>query len=109
MWMCTLNFFFFLLFNCYMGKTFRHYRPDSLMEIQTLILTDIQGTLGKMKVTRGHSLVGQWLRLCAPNAGGLGSIPGQGTRSHMPQLRVYTPQLKIPQATTKDKDLACPN
>ena len=42
------------------------------MEIQTLILTDIQGTLGKMKVTRGHSLVDQWLRLCAPNAGGLG-------------------------------------
>ena len=25
----------------------------------------------------------QWLRLCAPNAGGRGSIPGQGTRSHM--------------------------
>ena len=25
----------------------------------------------------------QWIRLCAPNAGGLGSIPGQGTRSHM--------------------------
>ncbi|TEA37693.1 hypothetical protein DBR06_SOUSAS9210008, partial [Sousa chinensis] len=29
------------------------------------------------------SLVVQWLRLCAPNAGGPGSIPGQGTRSHM--------------------------
>ena len=25
----------------------------------------------------------QWLRLHIPNAGGLGSIPGQGTRSHM--------------------------
>ena len=25
------------------------------------------------------------LRVCAPNAGGLGSIPGQGTRSHMLQ------------------------
>ena len=24
----------------------------------------------------------QWIRLHAPNAGGLGSIPGQGTRSH---------------------------
>ncbi|TEA34796.1 hypothetical protein DBR06_SOUSAS11910019, partial [Sousa chinensis] len=34
------------------------------------------------------SLVVQWLGLHAPNAGGLGSIPGQGTRSHMPQLRV---------------------
>ncbi|TEA36869.1 hypothetical protein DBR06_SOUSAS44310013, partial [Sousa chinensis] len=29
------------------------------------------------------SLVAQWVRLHAPNAGGPGSIPGQGTRSHM--------------------------
>ena len=29
------------------------------------------------------SLVAQWIRLCSPNAGGLGLIPGQGTRSHM--------------------------
>ena len=29
----------------------------------------------------------QWLRLRAPNAGGPGSIPGQGTRSRMPQLK----------------------
>ena len=28
-------------------------------------------------------LVVQWLRPCTPNAAGLGSIPGQGTRSHM--------------------------
>ena len=34
------------------------------------------------------SLVVQWLRFHAPNAGGPGLIPGQGTRSHMPQLRV---------------------
>ena len=26
------------------------------------------------------SLVVQWLRLCAPNAGGTGSTPGQGTK-----------------------------
>ena len=31
----------------------------------------------------GTYLVVQWLRLHAPNAGGLGLIPGQGTRSHM--------------------------
>ena len=31
----------------------------------------------------GTCLVAQWLRLCTPNAGGQGSIPGQGTRSHM--------------------------
>ena len=43
----------------------------------------------------------QWLRLHAPNAGGWGSIPGQGTRSHMPQLRVCILQLKILSAATE--------
>ena len=49
----------------------------------------------------GISLVVQWLELHIPNAGGLGSIPGQGTRSHVLQLtlcvsqwRPYTLQLK---------------
>ena len=46
----------------------------------------------------GTSLVVQWLRLCAPNAG---SIPGQVTRADMPQLGVYMPQVKIPHATAK--------
>ena len=31
----------------------------------------------------GTCLVVQWLRLCAPNAGGLGSIPGWGTIEHV--------------------------
>lgn len=35
----------------------------------------------------GTSLVVRWLSLCAPNAGSPGSIPGQGTRSHILQLR----------------------
>ena len=39
-------------------------------------------------------MVVQWLRLLAPSAGGPGSIPGQGTGSHMPQL-------KVPHAATK--------
>ena len=49
---------------------------------------------------KGTPLVVQGLRLHAPTAGTPGSIPGQGTRSHMPQLRVYTPQRrsKIPHA-----------
>ena len=38
----------------------------------------------KKTETTGTSLVAQELRLHAPNAGELGSIPGQGTRSHMP-------------------------
>ena len=31
------------------------------------------------------SLVVQWLKVHTPNAGGLGSIPDQGTRSHLLQ------------------------
>ena len=34
-------------------------------------------------VKEGTSLVVQWVRLQAPNIGGLGSIPGQETRSYM--------------------------
>ena len=46
----------------------------------------------------------QLLGLHPPSAGGLGSIPGQGTSSHMPHLRVRIPQLKIPSANTKTED-----
>ena len=48
------------------------------------------------------SLVVKWLSLHAPNAGGLGSIPGQRTRSNMPQL-------KTAYATTQTEDPACSN
>ena len=56
----------------------------------------------------------QWLRLCSQSRGP-GSIPCQGSRSHLPQLRVHMPQLQIPQAgikrilhaTTKIEGLAC--
>ena len=39
-------------------------------------------------------LVVQRLSLHCPNAGGLGSIPGQGTRSHMPQLKIWCHKIK---------------
>ena len=48
-------------------------------------------------------------RLCAPNAGGLGSIPGQGSGSHMLQLRVHMPQLKKTPHTASKKDPTCRN
>ena len=38
----------------------------------------------------GTSLVVQWLGYCASNAGDLSSIPGQGTRSHMPHATTQT-------------------
>ena len=33
-----------------------------------------------MYVKTGTSMGAQWLRLCAPNAGGSGLIPGWGTK-----------------------------
>ena len=42
------------------------------------------------KLRNGTSLVIQWLRLHAPNAGDPGSIPGQGIRPYMLQLRPST-------------------
>ena len=51
--------------------------------------------LGCKEAVRGTSLMGQWLRLCAPNAGGLDSIPGQGIRSHIPQLKMLHATRKI--------------
>ena len=51
---------------------------------------------------KGTWLVVQWLKFHIPNAGGLGLIPGQGIRSHMPQL-------KILHAATKISDPICLN
>ena len=58
-----------------------------------------------LKTPWGTSLMVQWLRLHIPNAGGPGLIPGRGTRSHMPQLRVCMLQRrsKIPCAATKTR------
>ena len=40
-------------------------------------------------------LVVQWLRLRSLNSGGIGSNPGQGTRSHMPQTKTCHSQINI--------------
>jgi len=42
-------------------------------------------SLKKKKKLLGTSLMFQWLKFLAPNAGSPGSIPVQRTRSHMPQ------------------------
>ena len=41
------------------------------------------GTLSNQQAQAGTFLMTQWLRLPAPNAGDLGLIPCQGTRSYM--------------------------
>ena len=49
----------------------------------------ISESLRDLKQDRlGTSLVVQWLRLHTLYVGGPGLIPGQGTRYHMPQLKI---------------------
>ena len=55
----------------------------------------------KMQATRDFPRGAVAKAVCSQRTGP-GSIPGQGTRSHMLQLRVCMPQLKIPHAATKD-------
>ena len=57
----------------------------------------------------GMLLVIYWLRLCTFNVGGLGLIPDQEARSHMPQLRVCMLPPKILHAATKMGDPICRN
>ena len=52
--------------------------PSFVLEILSVQLKKKQKRYGL-----GTYIVVQWLKLRASNAGGLGSIPGQGTRSHM--------------------------
>ena len=54
-----------------------------------------KGLVPFFKKSPSTSMVIQWLRLRAPDAGNLGLIPGQGARSHVPQLRVDMLQLRL--------------
>ena len=58
------------------------------MEMYSLAMID------EYRRRSGTPLVVQWLRLRAPKAGGLGSMSGQGTSSHMPLLRPGTAKKK---------------
>ena len=51
------------------------------------IFFNFSGDLNFSKGKVGTSLVVQWLRLSACNAGDPGSIPGRGTGSHVLQLK----------------------
>ena len=64
-------------------------QPEPLVPQYVTVFEDraFKEVIKLKRAIRGTSLVDQWLRLRTLNAGGLGSIPGQGTRSHMPQLR----------------------
>ena len=53
----------------------------------TAALDLLQSSFQFKKSLKRTSLVDEWLRLHAFNAGDPALIPGQGTGSHMPQLR----------------------
>ena len=83
--------------------------PFSLLQIWSFFRFPTKARFSIKTTTLRTSLLVQWLRLYIPNAGGQGSIPGQGTRSHISQLKVWKPLLKILHATTVVKDLMCHN
>ena len=103
---CLLFSHFGVIFFLYSSKLLIHSHSSISMETMAMMLTTLlpesTGRLNKdilefvnQKMAPGTFLVVQWLRLSAANAGGLGSIPGHRTRSHMLQLRVHMPQLRI--------------
>ena len=53
----------------------------------------------------GTSLVVQWLRLHASNAGVLGSILGWETQSHMLQLKILQAAIKTPCSQINKRNL----
>ena len=103
-------------------KDFQPHKAGTSLVLNKCLVKEINGgervqkhqcgeddRLHMKKLGLGTSLEVQGLRLCAPNAGGPGSIPVQGTRSHTPQLRVNVLQNNILHAATKIKDLGCCN
>ena len=62
---------------------------------------------GLRTTSAGTSLAVQWQRPCVPNAGDTGSIPGQGARYHMLQLRLSGATEKDPVCC--NEDLVQPN
>ena len=65
----------------------------------------VPGTSPIKKGSSGVYVVVQWLRLHAPHAGDPGSIPDQGARHHMLQLRVPMRQNNVATAKTQGSQI----
>ena len=81
--------------------------PRALGPVETVPGSTVGGPEGSvMKETvSGTSVVVQWLRLHAPNAGVLGSVLGWGTQSHMLQLRILQAAMKTPCSQINKRNL----
>ena len=89
-----LGDFHFSLRDVSMSK-FGPRRVGLVLAIEILLEMSVSLVIRFMSRTHTEtSLVIQWLRFCTPKTGGLGLIPSQGPRSHLPQLRVLMLQLK---------------
>ena len=91
-----------------LSENLNNYYTSSQQSIATSVLPSRISALIDItiRLILETSLVAQWLRLHAPNAGGQGLSPVEGTRFHMPQLRACMLQQKskIPCVTTKTQD-----
>ena len=69
---------------------------------------NVHQLMNELKQCNGTSLVVQWLRLHALSAGAPGSIPGQGTRSHM-HAATKSLHATTKEPTCRNEDLVQPN
>ena len=66
------------VWDCSVSSFWSYYKSKTVLKLKVIL---------KVK---GTSLVVHWVRLRVSNVGGPGSIPGEGTVSHMLQLRPIT-------------------
>ena len=71
-----------------------NYKAKLLFKLSWLIIDS-------SKASYGDFPGGPTVKTHGPNAGGPGSIPGQGTRSRMMQLKIPYTATKIPHAASK--------
>ena len=89
------------LTHCLYSRDFAHPALQARSRCQVGLIVgrshvNIQTKRGEWDCGEGISPVVQWLRLSTPNVGGPGSIPGRGTRAHMPQLKLLCATTKTP-------------
>ena len=75
--------------------------------IHTLLIRLLITGWATSKINQGTSLGGPVAK--HSNAGEPGSIPGQETRSHVPQLKITHAAMKTDNSTCRNKDLAQPS
>lgn len=87
----------------------KNHEPYHLTQLRScahktqLLYTNVCLVLAAKIQGMGTSLVVWQLGLCNPNAGGVGSIPAQGDRSHISELKILhaTAKIEDPECSSK--------